>query len=67
MIRRIDPLVCLKCQGEMRVIAFITDHPVLDRVINYLKLTFVAAKPTPAQVAYQEILMTAEAATEYFS
>jgi len=31
------------------------------------KLTFVADKPPPAQVAYQEMLMTAKAGSEYFS
>jgi hypothetical protein len=42
-------------------------HSLVDRIINHLKLTFVAAKPPPTQVAYQEILMTAKAVTEYFS
>lgn len=29
----------------MKVIAFITDYSVVDRIINHLKLTFVAHKP----------------------
>jgi len=29
----------------MKVIAFITDFSVVDRIINRLKLTFIAAKP----------------------
>jgi hypothetical protein len=32
-----------------------------------MKLAFVASKPPPPQVAYQEILMAAEAGIEYFS
>jgi hypothetical protein len=41
---------------------------VVDRIINHLKLTFVADRPPPPpQFAYQEILMAAEASAEYFS
>jgi hypothetical protein len=32
-----------------------------------LKLTFVADKPPPPHIAYQEVLMAAEASAEYFS
>jgi len=31
----------------MKVIAFITEVAVVDRIIDHLKLTFVAAKPPP--------------------
>jgi hypothetical protein len=51
----------------MRIIAFITDRQAVDRIIDHLKLTFVADKPAPPQVASQECLMAAEASTEYFS
>jgi hypothetical protein len=40
---------------------------VLDRIINYLKLRFVADIPPPLRIAYQEVLMAAEAGSEYFS
>jgi hypothetical protein len=33
----------------------------------HLKLTFVADKPPPPHRAYQEVLMAAEAGSEYFS
>jgi hypothetical protein len=39
----------------------------MDRIINHLKLTFVADKPPPPQIAYQEVLMAAETSTDYFS
>jgi hypothetical protein len=39
----------------------------LDRIINHLKLTFIAAKPPPPHIAYQELLMAAEASAEYLS
>lgn len=43
------------------------DYGVVDKIINHLKLTFVAERPPPAQIAYQEVLMAAEPAAEYFS
>jgi len=70
LIRKVyetDPLICPKCQGQMRIIAFITDYPVVDRILNHLKLTFVADKPPPPRIAFQELLMAAEANKEYFS
>jgi transposase len=70
MIRKVyevDPMVCPKCGGTMKVIAFLTDYAVVDRIIDHLKLSFVAEKPPPPRLAYQEVLMAAEASTEYSS
>jgi len=70
MIRKVydaDPLLCPKCHGEMKVISFLPDSSVVDRIANHLKLSFVADRPPPPQVASQELLMAAETATEYFS
>jgi hypothetical protein len=70
MIRKVyevDPLLCPKCGGEMKVIAFLTDFDVVDRIINHLKLTFTADKPHPPHIAYQEFPMAAESGSEYFS
>jgi hypothetical protein len=70
MIRKVfetDPLLCPQCGGQIRAIAFITDFSVVDRIINHLKLTFVAERPPPPQFVYQELLMAAEAGAEYFS
>jgi hypothetical protein len=70
MIRKVyevDPLVCINCGRTMKIVAFLTDHKVVDRIINHLKLTFVAERPPPPHIAYQELLMTAEATAEYFS
>jgi hypothetical protein len=70
MIRKVyevDPMVCARCGGRMKIIAFLTDYSVVDRIIDHLKLTFVADKPPPAHLAYQEILMAAESSAEYFS
>jgi hypothetical protein len=51
----------------MKFIAFLTDYSVVDRIIHHLKLSFVAERPPPPQVAFQEYLMAAEAPAEYFS
>jgi hypothetical protein len=53
-------MVCPKCGGTMKVIAFITEFSVVDRIINYLKLTFVAEKPPPSRVFEQAALIAAE-------
>ncbi|OGD39233.1 MAG: acid--CoA ligase [Candidatus Aminicenantes bacterium RBG_19FT_COMBO_58_17] len=51
----------------MKIIAFLTDYAVVDRIISHLQLTFVAERPPPPHVAYQELLMAPEAPAEYFS
>ncbi|MGQ9671880.1 MAG: hypothetical protein ACUVV5_01965 [Candidatus Aminicenantales bacterium] len=66
-VYEVDPMVCPTCGGKMRVIAFLTDYAVADKIIDHLKLTFVADKPPPPHPAYQEVLMAAEASAEYFS
>ena len=70
MIRKVyevDPMVCPQCGGTMKVIAFLTNHAVVDRIIDHLKLTFVADKPPPSRVFEQVALMAAEEPAEYFS
>jgi hypothetical protein len=69
MIRKVyevAPLICPNCQGQMKVVAFITDYPVVDRIIRHLKLSFQAERPPPPQVAQQQLMMTAEERGEYF-
>jgi transposase len=69
MIRKvyeIDPMICPKCGGLMKVVAFITDYRAVDRIIDHLKLTFVAEKPPPSHVFQQVALMAAEEQAEYF-
>jgi len=58
---------CLCVDADRSIIAFLTDFSVVDRIINHLKLTFVADKPPPPHMVYQELLMAAEAGSEYFS
>jgi hypothetical protein len=50
MIRKVyevDPMICSKCGGRMKVVAFLADAAVVDRIISHLKLTFVADRPPP--------------------
>lgn len=70
MIRKVyevNPMVCPQCGGQMRVISFLTDYAVVDRIINHLKLSFIADRPPPAHLAFQELLMAAETSAKYFS
>lgn len=50
----------------MRIIAFLTDYAVVDRIIAHLKLTFVAERPPPPHLVYQKLSMAAETDSEYF-
>ncbi len=36
-IHEVDPLVCPSCGSEMKVIAFITEHAVVDKILRHLK------------------------------
>ena len=36
-IYEVDPLVCPTCGSEMKVIAFITEHDVVDAILRHLK------------------------------
>ena len=68
MIRKVyevDPIICPRCAGRMRVVAFLTEHAVVDRIIRHLELTFVAEKPPPAYALEQVALMAAEESGEY--
>jgi hypothetical protein len=49
----------------MKVIASLTDYGMLDKIIRHLKLTFIAERPPPPQIVYQEHLMAAENSAEY--
>lgn len=50
----------------MKIISFIEDHKVIDKIISHLKLTFMAERPPPPQSLQQELLMAAKEREEYF-
>jgi hypothetical protein len=69
MIRKVyevDPLCCPACGGQMKIISFIEQPKIIDRIIAHLKLTFEAERPPPPHVLQQEFLMAAEESGEYF-
>jgi hypothetical protein len=49
----------------MNIVAFTTEHAVVDRTIRHLELTFVAEKPPPAHAFEQAAMMAAEESGEY--
>src|SRR4030043_226067 len=60
MIRKVyevDALLCPHCGGRMRIIVFLTDFAVVDRIIGRLKLSFMPERPPPPRTAYQQVLM----------
>jgi len=59
-------MICPKCGGMMKVIAFITDYQAVDRIIEHLKLVFAAEKPPPSRVLTEVALVAAEEWAEYF-
>jgi hypothetical protein len=70
MIRKVyevDPMRCPRCGGTMKVITFLTEHAVVDRIIDHLKLTFAAERSPRPQAVSQELLMAADVSAEYFS
>jgi hypothetical protein len=49
----------------MKVVAFLTDYSIIDRIIRYLELTLAAERPPPAHVFEQTALMAAEGSGDY--
>jgi hypothetical protein len=49
----------------MKVISIITDYDVFDRIINHLKLTFIAEKPPQPFIFKQIGLLAFEAKVDY--
>jgi hypothetical protein len=43
----VDPLVCQLCRGSMRVIAVIEDQKVIRKILAYLGLWQIKARPRP--------------------
>jgi hypothetical protein len=69
MIRKfyeVDPLLCPSCGGQMKIISFIEDHKVIDKIIVHLKLSFHAERTTPPRRVQQELLTAAEESGQYF-
>jgi hypothetical protein len=46
-IYEVDPLICPKCQGTMRIISSIEDPSVIRDILNHLGLWLVRSRPPP--------------------
>jgi hypothetical protein len=46
-IYEVDPLICPKCQGKMKVIAFIEDEEVIRKILKHLGLWDRKTRPPP--------------------
>ena len=47
-IYEVDPLIFPKCSGEMRIVAFIEDAPVIRRILEHLRLWDIPPRSPPA-------------------
>ena len=43
----LDPLTCPKCQGRMRIIAFIENQEIIRKILTHLGLYSVRSRPPP--------------------
>ncbi len=46
-IYEVDPLVCGKCQGRMKVVAFIHDASTVRQILEHLGLWLANRRPNP--------------------
>lgn len=44
---KVDPPTCPKCQGRMKIISFIEDEEVFEKILKHLGLWDVKAQPPP--------------------
>jgi len=46
----VDPLICPRCGGEMRIIAFIEDYKVVKKILDYLGIYEAQRKRPPPKI-----------------
>jgi hypothetical protein len=46
-IYEVDPLTCPKCQGRMKIISFIEDEELIEKILKHLGLREVKVRPPP--------------------
>jgi hypothetical protein len=59
-IYEVDPLVCPKCQGVMRIISFIEDQHIIRDILTRLGLWLVRSRPPPACGMHLSAVPTAQ-------
>lgn len=51
-VYEVDPLICPKCDGNMRIIAFIEDYKIIKKILDYLGIyEFKRDRPPPRALA----------------
>ena len=54
-IYEVDPLICPKCGGDMRIIAFIEDYKIVKKILDYLGIyEFERKRPPPKINTYPD-------------
>ncbi|MBA7582191.1 hypothetical protein ES708_24111 [subsurface metagenome] len=51
-IYEVDPLICPRCGGDMRIIAFIEDCKVVKKILDYLGIFEFEKKRAPSKINY---------------
>ena len=46
----VDPLVCPKCQGSMRIVSFIENDEIIEKILRHLGLWKTRNHDPPAQI-----------------
>ena len=59
-VYEIDPLRCPSCHGEMRIVAFLTDPPVVHQILEHLDLPVRAPLLAPARGPPQHELLAVD-------
>jgi len=50
-IYEVDPLVCPKCHGEMKIISFIEEFDVIEKILRHLDLWDIHNHDPPQKVS----------------
>ena len=51
-----DPLICPECQSEMKIISFITQGPIIHKILRHLELWEETARDPPPNLKAPEIV-----------
>jgi hypothetical protein len=54
-IYEVDPLVCPKCQGQMKIISFIEDLDIIEKILRHLGLWDIHNHDPPQAVISEPV------------
>ena len=49
-IYEVDSLICPRCGGDMRIIAFIEDYKIVKKILDYLRIYKFGKKRSPPRI-----------------